>query len=94
MNELLANTYSYDFVDYSTPTLMSVAPKLTHKYAIKSGSTDTDYLTIGYNKDVLLGVWYGYDDNRKLDSSESKISKQIWANTVENYLKESPSNKQ
>ena len=88
LNELLSNTYSYDFVDYSTPTLISVAPKLTHKYAIKSGSTDTDYLTIGYNKDVLLGVWYGYDDNRKLESSESKISKQIWANTMELYLKD------
>ncbi len=86
LNELLSNTYSYDFVDYSTPTLMSVAPRLTHKYAVKSGSTDTDYLTIGYNKDVLLGVWYGYDDNRALDTSESKISKQIWANTVETYL--------
>ena len=88
LNELLSNTYSYDFVDYSTPTLMSIAPKLTHKYSIKSGSTDTDYLTIGYNKEILLGIWYGYDDNRKLDSSESKISKQIWADTVERYLKD------
>lgn len=88
LNELLSNTYSYDFVDYSTPTLMSIAPKLTHKYAIKSGSTETDYLTIGYNKDVLLGIWFGYDDNRKLDNSESKISKQIWADTVEKYLKD------
>ena len=67
---------------------MSIAPKLTHKYAIKSGSTETDYLTIGYNKDVLLGIWFGYDDNRKLDNSESKISKQIWADTVEKYLKD------
>lgn len=88
LNELLANTYSYDFVDYSTPTLMSIAPKLTHKYAIKSGSTDTDYLTIGYNKNILLGIWYGYDDNRQPDSSESKINKQIWADTVESYLKD------
>ena len=88
LNELLSNTYSYDFVDYSTPTLMSIAPKLTNKYAIKSGSTDTDYLTIGYNKDIVLGVWYGYDDNKTINSSESKISKQIWANTIEKYFKE------
>lgn len=88
LNELLSNTYSYDFVDYSTPTLMSIAPKLSHKYAIKSGSTDTDYLTIGYNKDIVLGVWYGYDDNKTINSNESKITKQIWANTMEKYFKE------
>ncbi|MBQ7141401.1 MAG: penicillin-binding protein [Bacilli bacterium] len=88
LNELLSNTYSYDFVDYSTPTLMSIAPKLTNKYAIKSGSTDTDYLTIGYNKDIVLGVWYGYDNNQTINSSESKITKQIWANTMEKYFKE------
>ncbi len=87
LNELLANTYSYDFVDYSTPTLISIAPKLSHKYSIKSGSTDTDYWTVGYNKDMVLGIWYGYDDNKKVDSSESKVNKQIWADTMEGYFK-------
>lgn len=86
LNELLSNTYSYDFVDYSTPTLISIAPKLKNKYAIKSGSTDTDYWTVGYNKDLVLGVWYGYDDNKAIDSTESKVSKQIWADTIEGYF--------
>ena len=88
LNELLANTYSYDFVDYSTPTLISIAPKLRNKYAIKSGSTDTDYWTVGYNKEIVLAVWYGYDDNKKIDSTESKVSKQIWADTIEGYFKD------
>lgn len=87
LNELLANTYSYDFVDYSTPTLISIAPKLSKKYAIKSGSTDTDCWTIGYNKDMVLGIWYGYDENNKVDSSESKVNKNIWADTMEEYFK-------
>ena len=88
LNELLANTYSYDFIDYSTPTLISIAPKLSNKYAIKSGSTDTDYWTIGYNKDMVLGIWYGYDDGKDVDSSESKVAKQIWADTMEKYFKD------
>ena len=87
LNELLSNTYSYDFIDYSTPTLISIAPKLSNKYAIKSGSTDTDYWTIGYNKNIVLGIWYGYDDGSNVDSSESKVAKQIWADTMENYFK-------
>ena len=86
LNELLANTYSYDFVDYTTPTLLSISPKLKNKYAIKSGSTDTDSLTIGYNKDIALGIWYGYDDNKKLDTNDSKVSKNIWADTVNAYF--------
>jgi len=86
LNELLSNTYSYDFIDYSTPTLISIAPKLKNKYAIKSGSTDTDYWTVGYNKDLVLAVWYGYDDNKVIDSIESKVSKQIWADAMEGYF--------
>jgi len=86
LNELLSNTYSYDFIDYSTPTLISIAPKLKNKYAIKSGSTDTDYWTVGYNKDLVLAVWYGYDDNKEIDSTESKVSKQIWADAMEGYF--------
>jgi len=88
LNELLSNTYSYDFIDYSTPTLISIAPKLKNKYAIKSGSTDTDYWTVGYNKDIVLAVWYGYDDNKKIDSTESKVSKQIWADAIEGYFQD------
>ena len=87
LNELLSNTYSYDFVDYTTPTLLSISPKLTNKYAIKSGSTNTDSLTIGYNKNVVLGVWYGYDDNKNLETSDSRISKNVWADTIEGYFK-------
>lgn len=87
INELLSNTYSYDFVDYSSPTMLSVKSRLTKKYAIKSGSTDNDYWTVGYNPNLLVMVWNGNDDNSALNSSQSKISKNIWAKTIENILK-------
>ena len=82
----MSNTYSYDFLDYTTPTLLSISSKLKNKYAVKSGSTNTDSLTIGYNKNIVLGIWYGYDDNRDLSNKDSTVSKNVWADTIESYF--------
>ena len=88
LNELLTSTYDYNYLNYNTPTLISVSGKLKHKYAVKSGSTDTDYWTIGYNKDLLTMVWVGYDDNTNTESYQSNICKNIWASTSEEILKD------
>ncbi len=92
LNELLSNTYNYSFVDYTSPTLLSVSNILTKKYAVKSGSTDTDYWTIGYNEDLLGMVWIGYDNNANLKSTQSKITKNIWAKSMESILEEKENN--
>ena len=60
---------------------------LTQKYAAKSGSTDYDGLIVGYNNNITLGIWTGYDDNRVLEKSEAKYIKYIWAYIMENYNK-------
>ena len=86
LNELLSNTYNYNMVDYSTPTLLSVSHKLRDKFAVKSGTTNTDYVTIGYNKNAVVGIWFGYDDNSKVKTEQSKITKNIWAETIQGYL--------
>lgn len=88
LNEMLTGTYSSDFIDYNYPTLISLSGKLSHKYAIKTGTTDTDRLIFGFNHDLLVGVWTGYDDNRESPSSDSLISKNIWYDTIENCLKD------
>ena len=84
LNNLLTSTYDYSLVGYTSPTLISISNVLNGKYAIKSGSTSTDYWTIGYNNDYLVMVWAGNDDNSKVKSIDSKITKKIWANTIEN----------
>ena len=84
LNNLLSSTYDYKLINYSSPTLISISNILDSKYAAKSGSTSTDYWTIGYNNDFLVMVWAGNDDNKKVLSSESKITKKIWANTIVN----------
>ena len=86
LNEMLTSTYSSDFIDYNYPTLISLSGKLTHKYSVKTGTTDTDRLIFGYNHDLLVGVWTGYDDNRESTSEDSSISKNIWYNTIEGCL--------
>ena len=91
LNELLSNTYNYDFVDYSSPTMLTISNLLTKKYAVKSGSTNTDYWAVGYNPDMLVMVWNGYDDNRDTSSNQSKITKRIWARTIESILENSNS---
>ena len=92
LNELLTSTYSSDFIDYNYPTLISLSGKLSHKYAIKTGTTDTDRLIFGYNNDLLVGVWTGYDDNSESPSEDSSISKDIWFNTIEGCLKDKEDN--
>ena len=92
LNEMMSNTYNADFISYNSPTALSISNKLTKKYAIKSGSTDNDYWLIGYNPDVLMMVWTGEDNNKEVESNYSKISKNIWADTVENILKDKEEN--
>lgn len=86
LNEMLTNSYAKEFIDYNYPTCISIAPKISKKYAIKTGTTDTDHWIFGYNKKILMGVWNGYDDNRVTDANDGSISKNIWVDTVEQYL--------
>lgn len=86
LNELLTTTYSKEFTSYNVPTCLSIFPKMTHKYAVKSGTTNTDNLIFGYNKNLVVGLWTGYDDNKNVDNSDSSNIKNMWVDIMENYL--------
>lgn len=92
LNELLTSTYSKEFIDYNYPTCYGISSKLTKKYAIKTGTTDTDNLIFGYNKDLLVGLWSGYDNNQKVNNSSSSDIKNAWVNIMESYLKDKEDN--
>lgn len=92
LNELLTSTYNSAFKDYNNPTIMSLASKISRKYAMKTGSSGTDYWMIGYNPDALMLVWNGYDDNKELEVKDNVISKNIWVDTMEKYLENKESN--
>ena len=92
LNELLTGSYSKELIDYNSPTCINIASRLTKKYAIKTGTTNTDHLIFGYNKDAILGIWMGYDDNRNTDVKDGSTMKVIWAEVMEDYLKEKQDN--
>ena len=85
LNNLLTATYDSDYIDYNYPTAINLAPKLTHKYALKSGTTSSDNWYIGFNSDVVCAVWAGYDDNRELKTSEYKYAQNVWYKSIEAY---------
>ena len=87
LNELLTGTYASELIDYSYPTCISFRGQMSRKYAIKSGTTDTDNLLFGYNPDYLLGGWIGFDDNSKTNNDNSYALKQIWIEVMEKYGK-------
>lgn len=85
LNNLLTATYDSDYIDYNYPTAIGLAPKLTHKYALKSGTTETDNWNIGFNNNIVCAVWVGYDDNQTLQTSEYKYAQDIWYKSIEYY---------
>lgn len=86
LNEMMRGTYDLTMVDYSYPTCGSLVNKITNKYALKTGTTDTDSWTIGYNKDIIVGIWNGFDDASEISMDVINISKSIWVDTIEDYF--------
>jgi membrane carboxypeptidase/penicillin-binding protein len=82
---MLTATYDTDYIDYNYPTAISLAAKLKHTYALKSGTTSGDNWNIGFNKNVVCAVWVGYDDNSELSTSDYKYAQNIWYKSIEEY---------
>lgn len=92
LNETLSSTTNDAYVDYTTPTMLSMASAMTNKYAIKTGSTDTDFWIVGYNPDALVVTWMGYDDNKAVNNKIRTNAKKAWVNTIEYALKDIDTN--
>lgn len=88
LNDLMTGTYDLNLIDYNYPTCASLVNKISNKYALKTGTTDTDSWTIGYNKDLIVGIWNGFDDAREISMKVINISKNIWVDTMESYFKD------
>lgn len=88
LNDAMTSTYNYNFIDYNYPTCHDLTSSLTHKYAIKTGTTDSDHLIFGYNKGVVIGIWAGYDDGSDSAVSNGKGLRHMWRDIAENYLKD------
>lgn len=87
LNEMLTNAYAAEYIDYNSPTAISIRGRLSRDYSIKTGTTDNDHWIVGYNPDALMLVWTGDDQNKKTPTY-SKNTKNIWADTMEESLKD------
>lgn len=86
LSDLLTTTYDSSFIDYNYPTAVGISAKIKHKLALKSGTTDTDHWSIGYNGELVTAVWIGYDNNTSLEVGDYKYSRNIWVDAMEGYL--------
>lgn len=67
-------------------TASSIGSLLKTKCYGKSGLTDYDSYMIGFNEEILIGVWTGYLDNTKLENSHiKKLPKEIFLNLINHY---------
>lgn len=87
LSETMTNVFDNNLAININVTGSKISSMLTKKYAAKSGSTDSDNIMIGYNSKIVLGIWCGYDDNREIKNDASFI-KFLWADILEEYLKE------
>lgn len=88
LNDAMTSIFDNNMTYNIRPTGVPIKSLLSAKYSAKSGSTDTDNWMIGYNPDIVVSVWTGYDDARIItDNNDLKFGKYIWADTVESYYK-------
>lgn len=76
LNQLLTSPFDKTFSTYLKATMEG--QQLDTINACKTGTTDYDSLAVGYNPNVVITSWVGYDDNSPLDVyNEKVISKNI-----------------
>lgn len=88
MNENLTSTYNLSFIDYNYPTCHDITNTLTHKYSIKTGTTNSDHLVFGYNSSIVIGMWSGYDNNDDSELVNGRELRYMWRDIAEEYLKD------
>ncbi|WP_058308731.1 transglycosylase domain-containing protein [Gracilibacillus massiliensis] len=84
LTEMMKGMFNEELNGYMSVTGASIANKLTHEYAGKSGTTNVDNWMIGFSPSLTTGVWTGYDDNREIvKTSDHQYAKEVWASFME-----------
>ncbi len=83
MNEMMTLMFDSKLNHIRKVTGNSISSDIKYKVAGKSGTTDKDSYMIGFNKQYLIGIWTGNDNN--LSSFDSFFSKDLFVEAF-NYL--------
>lgn len=85
LNQMLTSTFDIKNQSYTFPSMYGHQPNV--KVAAKSGTSDWDSLVMGYNPEYVIGIWSGFDDNRRLQKEYYPISKNIFRDTFDAIYK-------
>lgn len=86
LSQLLTAPFDKRYSTYLQATMASY--QLDNINACKTGSTDFDNLAVAYNPNILVASWVGYDDNRKMASSNDKTVAKKTVVDILNYTNE------
>lgn len=86
LSQLLTGPFDKRYSTYLQATMASY--QLDNINACKTGSTDFDNLAVAYNPNILVASWVGYDDNRKMASSNDKTVAKKTVVDILNYTNE------
>ena len=88
---MMTGVFDESLNGYANVTGYNIIPKLSRKYAGKSGSTNTDSWMSGFTPDLVTAVWIGYDKGKSITrTDERQYAKNIWADFMEEALKNEP----
>lgn len=79
LNQALTSTYDVKNQTKAYPTMAGYAPKV--RVGVKSGTSDWDAWTVGFNPQYTVTIWTGFDDNRILEKEFYDIDKSIFQDT-------------
>ena len=87
LTDMMTGMFDATLSDYSPATGLSIRQKMTHTYAGKSGTTNSDQWMIGYSPTLTAGVWNGYDQGKTLTGqTDLTATKRIWIDFMESAL--------
>ncbi len=86
LSQLLTASFDSTYSTYLQATM--AAYQLDNINACKTGSTDFDNLAVAYNPNILAASWVGYDDNRKMETTNDKTVAKKTVVDVLNYTNE------
>ncbi|AWE06258.1 penicillin-binding protein [Lysinibacillus sp. 2017] len=87
LTQMMTGMFDPVYSDYSPATGLSLRPRMSHTYAAKSGTTNSDQWMIGFTPGLTAGVWNGYDQGKTLSvQADMAASKQVWIDFMETAL--------
>ncbi|MDQ0352596.1 1A family penicillin-binding protein [Alkalibacillus filiformis] len=79
LKHMMTGMFDDRLSDYLRVTGASISHALEHEYAGKSGTTENDAWMVGFSPNYTTAVWTGFDDHRRLETTQEKqAAKQIW----------------